>query len=100
MDNAPSHSESLQCLHPNVDVQFLPPYTTSLIQPMNQTIIATFKSYYLRRVLKQMLEVTNHSLSLGVTNPANEIKNFWKSFTIADSIGLVEESWTKYENLQ
>lgn len=95
MDNAPSHSESLQFLHPNVEILFLPPNTTSLIQPMDQTIIATFKSYYLKKILTQMLTVMNQSLSLGVNNPENEIKKFWKNFTISDSIGLVEESWAE-----
>ena len=45
---------------PNVEVIFLPAYTTSLIQPLNQTVIATFKSYYLRRVMNKILPAVNH----------------------------------------
>ncbi|GFW61057.1 tigger transposable element-derived protein 1 [Trichonephila clavipes] len=43
VDNAASH---LQLEHPNVQLVFLPPNTTSLIQPLDQGIIATFKKYY------------------------------------------------------
>ncbi|XP_037887184.1 tigger transposable element-derived protein 1-like [Glossina fuscipes] len=45
VDNAPGHP----CLeHPNVQVVFLPPNTTSLIQPLDQGIIATFKKHYMK----------------------------------------------------
>jgi hypothetical protein len=40
LDNAPGHPNKLN--HPNVKVIFLPPNTTSLIQPIDQGIIATF----------------------------------------------------------
>ncbi|GFV64591.1 tigger transposable element-derived protein 1 [Trichonephila clavipes] len=43
VDNAASHP---QLEHPNVQLVFLPPNTTSLIQPLDQGIIATFKKYY------------------------------------------------------
>ncbi|GFU95024.1 tigger transposable element-derived protein 1 [Trichonephila clavipes] len=45
VDNAASH---LQLEHPNVQLVFLPPNTTSLIQPLDQGIIATFKKYYIK----------------------------------------------------
>ena len=40
VDNAPGHP---QLEHQNVQVLFLPPNTTSLIQPLDQGIIATFR---------------------------------------------------------
>ncbi|GFX13224.1 tigger transposable element-derived protein 1 [Trichonephila clavipes] len=45
VDNAASHP---QLEHPNVQLVFLPPNTTSLIQPLDQGIIATFKKYYIK----------------------------------------------------
>ncbi|GFX77272.1 tigger transposable element-derived protein 1 [Trichonephila clavipes] len=45
VDNAASHP---QLEHPNVKLVFLPPDTTSLIQPLDQGIIATFKKYYIK----------------------------------------------------
>lgn len=52
LDSAPSHSVTLQTTQPDVKVLFLPLNTTLLIQPINQIVIATFKVYYLRRVIK------------------------------------------------
>ncbi|GFU04936.1 tigger transposable element-derived protein 1 [Trichonephila clavipes] len=46
VDNAASHP---QLEHPNVQLVFLPPNTTSLIQPLDQGIIATFKNIILRQ---------------------------------------------------
>ena len=37
IDNAPSYSTDLNGAHPNVEVIFLPPNTTSLIQSLNQS---------------------------------------------------------------
>ncbi|GFU03181.1 tigger transposable element-derived protein 1 [Trichonephila clavipes] len=45
VDNAASHP---QLEHPNVQLVFHPPNTTSLIQPLDQGIIATFKKYYIK----------------------------------------------------
>ncbi|GFV50166.1 MAU2 chromatid cohesion factor homolog [Trichonephila clavipes] len=45
VDSAASHP---QLEHPNVQLVFLPPNTTSLIQPLDQGIIATFKKYYIK----------------------------------------------------
>ncbi|GFW62430.1 tigger transposable element-derived protein 1 [Trichonephila clavipes] len=45
VDNAASHP---QLEHPNVQLVFLPPNTTSLIQPLDQGIIVTFKKYYIK----------------------------------------------------
>lgn len=42
LDNAPGH---LEIAHPNVKIIFLPANTTSIIQPLDQGIIATFKRY-------------------------------------------------------
>ncbi|GFW03557.1 hypothetical protein TNCV_3987761 [Trichonephila clavipes] len=49
VDNAASHP---QLEHPNVQLVFLPPNTTSLIQPLDQGIIATYKNIILRQRLE------------------------------------------------
>ena len=53
LDNAPGHPPHLDDFHPDVKVVYLPPNTTSLIQPMGQGVIATFKRYYTRRVVAE-----------------------------------------------
>lgn len=50
IDNAPC--EPAEINHPNIKVTFLPPNTPSLIQPLDQSIIATFKAIFLRQTLE------------------------------------------------
>lgn len=46
-DNKSGHLPILQNLHPNVKDIYLPPNTPSLLQPMDQSVIATFNVYNL-----------------------------------------------------
>ena len=57
-DNAPGHPPFIGDLHPNIKLVFLPPHTTSLIQPMDQGVKETFKAYYLRRTFAQAIAAT------------------------------------------
>ena len=98
MDNCRSHDESLQTAHPDVEIMFLPPNTTSLIQPMDQSVIATFKSYYLRRTIKSMVQKVNLHRSCDNFIPENVVRNFWKSFSIMDAINFIEESWNEVKS--
>lgn len=52
VDNAPGHPVHVDELSENVKFVFLPPKTISVIQPMDQGELSTFKSYYLRRTFK------------------------------------------------
>lgn len=71
LDNAPAHP-ALE--HPNVQLCFLPPNTTSLIQPLDQGIIATFKTFIPMRADK-----LDHNEELTVID-------VWKQFSIMDFI--------------
>ena len=61
IDNAPSHpthlSELTTCIP--VEVVFLSPNTTSLIQPMDLGVISNFKAYFLRRTFRQLIDKTS-----------------------------------------
>ena len=43
LDNAPRHPAQLGDLYPNGKVVYLPPNTTALLQPMDQTVIASLR---------------------------------------------------------
>lgn len=84
IDNAPSHPYSIVNSHPNIKVVFLPPNTTALIQPMDQGVISTFKSYYLRRTYtKAVNEIDKGKISL---------VDFWKKYSIKDCILNIRDS--------
>ncbi|XP_014454460.1 tigger transposable element-derived protein 1 [Alligator mississippiensis] len=56
LDNVPGHmSESLSFVEPDVSVMFLPPNTTSILQSMDPGVIKTFKSYYTKRLYRQIV---------------------------------------------
>nr|XP_008511180.1 PREDICTED: tigger transposable element-derived protein 1-like [Equus przewalskii] len=61
---------------------FLPPNTTSLIQPMNQGVIASFKAYYLRRTFAQAIAATEETLM-----------QFEKDYNIYDCIKKLPWAW-------
>jgi len=86
LDNAPSHPLYIQDLSENVKFVFLPPNTTSLIQPMDQGVISTFKTYYLRRSLKLLLNKTD-----GANKPT--IQEIWKKFDVMKAIEIISDSW-------
>lgn len=88
LDNAPGHPPSLQHSHPNVRLIFLPPNTTSLLQPMDQGVIATFKAHYLGTTFERLINAID-------TEGGPTLKEFWKSFNILHAIRLISEAWAK-----
>jgi hypothetical protein len=87
LDNAPGHSPHIADLNEHVKVDFMPPNTTSLIQPMDQGVISTFKAYYLRQTYDQALEETSEKdISL---------KDYWKQFNIHHCITNIDALWNE-----
>uniref|UniRef100_K7FVN0 HTH CENPB-type domain-containing protein n=1 Tax=Pelodiscus sinensis TaxID=13735 RepID=K7FVN0_PELSI len=58
LDNAPDHPQHLNDLHPNVKVVFLPPNTTTILQPLDQGATAAFKAYYLCSTFAKAIAAT------------------------------------------
>ena len=85
IDNAPSHPQDLE--YENVEVKFLPKNTTSLLQPLDQGIISTFKALYIKRAFTYILEQMENNESLTVISA-------WKNFTILDCVKHIALSYT------
>ncbi|XP_047143013.1 tigger transposable element-derived protein 1 [Hydra vulgaris] len=86
LDNASSHSAEIN--HPNVKVLYFPPNCTSLIQPLDQGIIQTFKMYYIQiffEVIFSRLEDQEWKTLLEV----------WKEFSILDCTRIVSLACTE-----
>ncbi|XP_067134805.1 tigger transposable element-derived protein 1-like [Centruroides vittatus] len=87
IDNAPGHlSATLTNFDPHVKVVFLPPNTTSLLQPMDQGVIKTFKAYYTRHAHLHEAMRQNNELS---------VKDFWKQFNVLDAVRIIGQSWNE-----
>lgn len=83
IDNAPCHPKNLK--HPNIEVVFLPPNTTSLLQPLDQGIIATFKSYYIKISLQFILDLMEKMPNL-------DLSDLWKEFSILTCVNVTSQS--------
>lgn len=85
LDNAPGHPQNLDDYDPDVTVVYLPPIT-SLLQPMDQGIIAICKRYYLRRILRQVVAAMD-------MDNAVTLRAFWKEYNIYKAILNINAAW-------
>jgi hypothetical protein len=85
VDSAAGHPTIIQDLCEHIHVAFIPPNSTSLIQPMDHGVIATFKTYYLKKTFDMLVKA--------VDDKNMSVKEFWQNFTIRDAIMLVGEAW-------
>ncbi|XP_025198312.1 tigger transposable element-derived protein 6-like [Melanaphis sacchari] len=87
IDNCPAHVVSVSLKH--IRIIFLPANTTSLIQPCDQGIIKTLKSYYRKQMRTRIIdniENTNDQEKLS----ANELA---KQTNLLDALHLITMAW-------
>jgi uncharacterized protein involved in tellurium resistance len=88
LENASGHPPSITEIDENIKVIFLPRDTSSLIQPMDQGVVATLKSYHLRRTFSQLVQATNDEDNISV-------EEFWKKYDIKMAIDNIGEAWAE-----
>ncbi|XP_055522281.1 tigger transposable element-derived protein 1-like [Leucoraja erinacea] len=84
LDNAPGHPQFINDMHPDVKVVYLPPSITTLIQPMDQGVIAMFKAYYLWQTFAQ---------AVGSTESGRTLRDFWNGFNILNATRNIAAAW-------
>ena len=86
VDNAPGHPPTMIDWSSMLTVCFLPPNTTSILQPMDQGVIANFKAYYTRITMQQLIAETD-----GEGKPS--LREFWKAYNIKKGIVNIKAAW-------
>ena len=86
MDNASAHILPYEELSDNIKVIFMPPNTTSIMQPMDQGVISCFKANYLKETFTQLIEATDASDEMTVMQ-------FWKEFDILKCVKIIGNVW-------
>ena len=87
-DNAACHKVEGQLN--NIKLEFIPPNTTSLIQPLDQGIIHTMKVHYRTQVMRKMLQVIEEGCS---------IIDYAKSIDVLVALHMLKQAKTVSEKL-
>ena len=88
LDNCTAHPISLDDLDPYVSVKFLPANTTSIIQPMDQAVLACVKSFQKKKFYYKMFQYCEKHQE----NP-KAFNDFLKEYTILEAIQDIEAGW-------
>ncbi|CAG4982090.1 unnamed protein product [Parnassius apollo] len=91
LDNAPTHpsAELLERENGKFKVKFLPPNVTSLLQPMDQSIIDTLKLLYRKQLLRRLLSVDEDNVEV--------VLSFFKEMNLKECCYMVVEAWDLIE---
>ncbi|XP_054709229.1 tigger transposable element-derived protein 4-like [Uloborus diversus] len=84
VDNCPSHPPEVKSKVKNIKLIFLPPNTTSKLQPMDQGIIKNLKVYYRKRILRKMIACVEENQQFSKTyvdlrTCISELSKAWQS---------------------
>ena len=85
LDNAKCHPKELKGKYSNIKIVFLPPNTTSKLQPLDLGIIQNFKVHYRKLFLRFVLSKIDQT-----TDTASEIA---KSVNVLKAVRWVAEAW-------
>jgi len=79
VDNCPAHPNCQECLT-NIKLVFLPPKTTSILQPMDQGVIRSLKNHYRRNVLRHavsMIDKGEKNVKVSVLDAVTFLTQAW-----------------------
>ncbi|GBM71269.1 Tigger transposable element-derived protein 6 [Araneus ventricosus] len=96
-DNCPAHSKEIIPKLKNVTVFYLPPNTTSKLQPMEQRVIKNFKIYYRKRTVRKVITALKNNPSMPKINLRESISEISKAWNYDVTDHTIRNSFTKQE---
>ncbi|GBN33241.1 Tigger transposable element-derived protein 4 [Araneus ventricosus] len=78
-NNGPAHPKEINQKLKNVTVFYLPPYTTSKLQPMDQGVIQNFKIHYRKRTVRKVITALENNQSMPKINLRESISEISKT---------------------
>lgn len=92
LDNAPTHPSAETPTRENgkFTVKFLPPNVTSILQPMDQSVIETFKRLYRKQLLRRLLSAESSEVET--------MLKFFKEVNLKDCCYMLVDAWNSVES--
>lgn len=96
LDNAPGHPKDLCSDDRKINVMFLPPNVTPLVQPMDQSVIQAIKLHYRKELLKRIVSSDEVDLStelkkVNLKDVVIGLARAWENVRPE----LIKKSWSK-----
>ena len=86
IDNCSAHPDELSSRDGSVTWLFLPPNTTSLIQPTDQGVLQAMKNRYKRKLLQKVICSQD-------IDQTQSIKDIVKLHTVKDALYMLSDAW-------
>nr|XP_042907454.1 tigger transposable element-derived protein 4-like [Parasteatoda tepidariorum] len=94
-DNCPAHPKDINKKLKNITVFYLPPNTTSKLQPMDRGVIQNFKLHYRKRMVRKVIAALENKQSMPKINLRESITELSKAWNSDVTDRTIRNSFAK-----